>query len=210
MNLFFDLDGTLLDAKLRVYTLFCALSQQKELDFEAYWELKKRKISHSELLASRWGFSSAAIHEFQHAFLQHIESPQYLDIDTPIAGVEPFLHHLKAQGHRLFIVTARQTRASVNYQIDRWKWTSLFDQVLVTEHQHTKEDLMRPWITHPSDAIMLGDTCKDVQAGKALHIPTVAVLSGFLSRASLEAYQPDYILDSVCDLPQTQLLSFHA
>jgi phosphoglycolate phosphatase len=207
MDIFFDLDGTLLDAKLRVFTLFCDLTGQKELDFEAYWELKKSKLSHAVLLETRWGYSVSEIHQFEKEFLAAIETPKYLDIDQQMPDVTSYLHQWKSEKHRLFIVTARQSRASVDYQINRWNWSGLFEQLLVTEQQQTKEALIRPFLLNPSQALMVGDTGKDINTGKALKISTVAVLSGFLSKASLEAYQPDFILDSVCDLAQTKLLS---
>ena len=50
MRIFFDLDGTLINSKLRLYSLFQKLVPQSVLTYNEYWEYKKNKFSHSMLL----------------------------------------------------------------------------------------------------------------------------------------------------------------
>jgi phosphoglycolate phosphatase len=50
------------------------------------------------------------------------------------------------------------------------------------------------------EAVMIGDGPIDIDAGKALGLMTVAVLTGGRGRQELLASQPDLILDSVADL----------
>jgi phosphoglycolate phosphatase len=49
-------------------------------------------------------------------------------------------------------------------------------------------------------AVMVGDGPIDIQAGKALGLKTIAVLTGGDRRQALHASQPDLILNSVADL----------
>ena len=73
-----------------------------------------------------------------------------------------------------------------------------FNQILVTEQKHSKESLIAAHVADRSlQDWMVGDTGKDIQVGKLLNMKTCAVLSGFLSRESLEGYNSDFILDSV-------------
>ena len=57
MKIFFDLDGTLIDSKLRMYNLFQELVPQSNLTFVEYWEYKKNKFSQGAHKARfRWFF----------------------------------------------------------------------------------------------------------------------------------------------------------
>jgi HAD superfamily hydrolase (TIGR01509 family) len=50
--------------------------------------------------------------------------------------------------------------------------------------------------------LYVGDTCSDIQAGKAAGTLTVGVLTGADDYPSLKAEEPDALLESVADLPQ--------
>ena len=50
MNIFFDLDGTLVDASERLYCLFCDLIPECTFTKEEYWDLKRNKINHQKIL----------------------------------------------------------------------------------------------------------------------------------------------------------------
>jgi len=56
--------------------------------------------------------------------------------------------------------------------------------------------------TTPERAIMVGDGAMDIQAGKALGMFSIGVLSGNSSRAQLLAHGADLVLASVADLLQ--------
>ena len=53
MNLFFDLDGTLLNSRKRLYTLFQDLIPESKLSIDEYWDLKRDKIDHKTILMER-------------------------------------------------------------------------------------------------------------------------------------------------------------
>ena len=56
--------------------------------------------------------------------------------------------------------------------------------------------------TTPERTIMVGDGAMDIQAGKALGMFSIGVLSGNSSRAKLLAHGADLVLASVADLLQ--------
>ena len=57
MNIFFDLDGTLIDSRLRLYKLFQDLVSSSNLTFSDYWNLKRNKISHKKILTTKFAYS---------------------------------------------------------------------------------------------------------------------------------------------------------
>jgi len=198
MNLIFDLDGTLIDSRLRLYRLFQRLVPESKLSFTGYWELKQDKISNVTILAREFGFDSAAIECFVSDWMGSIESPEMLAFDTNFPGMHEALDRLGNQA-KLHVCTARQHRQLAIEQIDSLGLLPYFDSVMVTEQRLSKEKLIAPLTGLGPDDWIIGDTGKDIQAGQALGIKTCAVLSGFLSEASLKPYGPDLILPIAAD-----------
>ena len=64
MNLIFDLDGTLIDSRNRLYQLFQRLVPESTLSFEEYWKLKRNKISNKDILIHRFCFKDNKIEQF--------------------------------------------------------------------------------------------------------------------------------------------------
>ena len=87
MKIFFDLDGTLIDSKLRLYSLFQELVPQSVLTFNEYWIFKQNKINHAEILREKFHFDESSISKFEHDWMELIETDSFLKYDTPIDGV---------------------------------------------------------------------------------------------------------------------------
>ena len=199
MNMVFDLDGTLIDSKLRLYRLFQHLATDSTLSYEQYWAFKQKKISNDKLLSSLFGFSEKQITEFTTRWMSLIESQEFLALDSNFAGMESALGVLK-QHADLHVCTARQRRQPVLDQLESLNLAQFFQHVLVTEQICRKETLIATNIPSLSSKDWLvGDTGKDIQVGKSLKLNTCAVLSGFLNREALIEYCPDVILNSVTD-----------
>lgn len=199
MKLIFDLDGTLIDARLRLHRLFCHLVPEAGLDFDAYWALKRDKQGHAAILARQLGWDAEAIASFEQAWLACIEGPRWLALDQVLPGIPDALARLGTQAE-LWLCTARQFRAPVLLQLQTLGLLRHFQQVLVTGQQESKEALVRRSAPRlDSGDWLIGDTGHDVRTAQALGIRSCAVLSGFLGRKQLLAYVPDLLLDSVAD-----------
>jgi len=202
-KIFFDLDGTLIDSKKRLYVLFCDLTQQNKLSFDEYWDLKKAKVCHSSILKDYFGFSELLIKNFNDEWLGLIENSKYLDLDALFSYTEDVLRKL-SKNHELFIVTARQDNEALTQQLRKLKIINYFKQILVTEAKKTKVELLQEYFNDLStNDILVGDTGMDVSAARELGIISVAVLSGFRNREVLLNYNPDYIendIQSIIDI----------
>lgn len=200
MKLFFDLDGTLIDSRKRLYKLFQELIPQSSLSFEEYWKLKRNNIIHSELLSQYFNYKNSEILLFEKTWMTLIEDDDWLNFDKPFEGVYEYLESLKLDDNKIFIVTARHRKDNALTQISNFGWSDLFDEVLVTEQKSPKTELIKPYLKTNETNWMISDTGKDIQIGKQLNLKTAAVLTGFLNKDKLLEYNPDRIVDIVTNL----------
>jgi phosphoglycolate phosphatase len=197
MNLIFDLDGTLIDSKLRLHALFQKLAPSPGLEYSRYWELKRAKISNATILADLFGLGDDKIQTFVTDWMALIEDPEFLALDICLPGAKDTLERLGSFAV-LHACTDRQHELLALAQLERLRIRHYFREVLVTGQRISKELLIRRRIVEFTEHDwIIGDTGRDVLTGRALGIHTCAVLSGFQSRAVLKGYEPDVILDSV-------------
>ncbi|HMU46618.1 MAG TPA: HAD hydrolase-like protein [Chitinophagaceae bacterium] len=201
MNIFFDLDGTLIDSKPRLYYLFQHLIPESRLSYNEYWELKSRKQNHWDILSKYFKFSKLQYDEFERKWMKEIEKEEWLKFDKPLKGITDYLFSISANKKlNLFVVTSRQHKIGVVDQLSNLNLRQYFKDVLVTEQVLSKYDLISQKIKTSSEDWIVGDTGLDIITGKQLGIHTAAVLSGFLNKESLEAYNADIVVDSVLNL----------
>lgn len=200
INIFLDLDGTLIDSKLRLYKLFQSLVTESKLTFSEYWEFKKNKIGHEKILTDLFNYDTDRITNFKRKWLSLIENEDLLSYDTPFEGVTTFLSNLiTTSDYNLFIVTARQFKQKTIAQIESFGWGNMFTDILVTCGKHEKYSLINHSVKTSHFDWFIGDTGKDIQTGKNLGINTCAVLSGFLSKEKLLEYNPDIMINNVVE-----------
>jgi len=195
MQIFFDLDGTLIDSKPRMYKLFQHLVAGSKLSFEDYWNLKRDKVDHETILKKKFLYTTLETDRFKRAWLDAIELPEWLAIDQPFDGVTEFLSALKKK-HQLYLITARQSEERTLWQIARLGWNFIFDEIFVTGLNKEKHLAVRGMVLGDS-GWLVGDSGNDIQTGKVLGLHTAAVLSGILSREKLMKYNPDVVVDHV-------------
>jgi phosphoglycolate phosphatase len=199
MKIFFDLDGTLVDASDRLYQLFQFLVPDSKLTKNSYWELKRNKISHQQILKTQFSYAGERIKTFEQAWLEMIELPEWIALDRPFIKVTEYLSEIKKH-HSLFVITARQSEETATNQLRTYGWATFFDDVLVTKHRQEKSEMMKNKNVEISKDWLVGDTGKDIEAGKKIGLLSAAVLTGFLNREKLLEYNPDIIVNSVVDL----------
>jgi phosphoglycolate phosphatase len=193
MNIFIDLDGTLVDSRRRLYKLFCDLSGSQKLPFHLYWKYKRVARSNEWILAQILGFDTLRIQAFVRGWLEQIESPEYLALDAPFGFARSVLKDLSS-AHALFVLTARRDEHAARAQVDGAGFTPYLTDMLVTGPRRSKIELLsaRRGQAHPED-LVVGDTELDVQVAEAIGAQSVAVLSGFRCRQHLELFKPDFM-----------------
>ncbi len=199
MNYFLDLDGTLIDSKQRLYKLFCYLNPTIHISYEDYWELKKSKVSHRDILTKKFGYSETQFLLFQKLWMSEIEKVKWLNFDQPFEKIEQLLNIL-SKDNSVFLVTSRQFESRVINQLDNFGWLSYFKKILVTRQKIEKFQLIIKNAKVSPEDYIIGDTGKDIETGKKLGINTIAVLSGFLNEKSLLEYNPNHIFGNINEL----------
>ncbi len=196
MNIVFDLDGTLIDARARLYQLFQHLAPESPLSFSEYWAFKRRGLSNADVLADELTWDEPAVVAFTRGWMGLIEAPQFLALDETFPGIAEALARLSERAD-LHLCTARQLPAAARAQLQRLDLNRWFKNVLVTEQHADKQNVLARQLPQlqPGDW-MVGDTGRDIQAGRALGLRTCAVLSGVLDRDTLLMYRPDLVLDT--------------
>jgi phosphoglycolate phosphatase len=197
-NLFIDLDGTIIDARKRVYEVFRFLVPKSNLSFDAYWEIKRAGISNESILINHFNFSDLQIANFISQWMKEIEKENWLELDKPFDNIKSKLQNLK-KNYKLILVTARQSTTNTLKQLKQLQLDTYFDDILITNQTLTKQVIIKQKFDVTSEDLIVGDTGKDIETGKALGIKTVAVLCGFMSASTLEKYNPDYIIQSLTD-----------
>jgi HAD superfamily hydrolase (TIGR01509 family) len=130
-----------------------------------------------------------------------------LDEDTePIDGCLELLHKLYAGGFKLGIATS--SPRALPY-LDRWGVRHVFEVVIgredVTERKPHPESVLRcvaELELEPAEAVYVGDSLIDIEAGQAAGVHTVAVLTGTSTREMLSAASPDYLIETAAELAQ--------
>lgn len=206
MNLFFDLDGTLLDSHERLFQLFQALVPQSTFSFSAYWDLKRFKNDHKTILSKCFGFNDDEIKNFEKLWMSEIEDDKWLLLDKPFPGVTDYLITLKDSGCSLYLTTSRQYKDRVVKQIQDFQWEPLFTGLYVTEQKVSKSGLLSGF-RFTRDCWLIGDTGYDIIEGKKLNFNTVGIYSGFLAKEKLEEYKPDYMYEKVTEFMPDKIIN---
>ena len=197
MKIVFDLDGTLICSKKRLYELFCDLVETKELTFDSYWKLKFLGNTNQDILKNEFKYSEDEIELFVNNWMKNIERDKYLEMDTLINGAESFLCEI-SKSNKLYICTARQSLSQATKQLNKLGVLDFFQEVFVTEQKKTKKQLLIDSdLNFSIEDWFVGDTGHDIMTGKDLGMTTYAVLSGFMSKAKLQLYSPDFIVNDI-------------
>ncbi|BFM11828.1 hypothetical protein R50072_19810 [Simiduia litorea] len=210
MKIIFDLDGTLIDSKLRLYALFCFLAPRVSLTFSEYWQRKFSGMSNLNILSDELGCSKFELDNFLSAWMDLIESETYLALDKPIPGVVGFLEAAHARAD-LYLCTARQYHGRTVDQLKLLGLHDVFIKILVTQQVKSKAELIRSEVgVLSAQDWIIGDMGKDVLVGRELGVSTCAVLTGFMSEERLKEYTPDLMLSSVVDFSTQSNFTFNA
>jgi HAD superfamily hydrolase (TIGR01509 family) len=204
----FDVDGTLADSLEYYYGMACdfvELAGAPPVSRERVFELMGR--GERDLLRKLFpkGFPdldatlARVVRERLGFWLRRMSEET-----EPLDGCVDLLHRLHGGGWRLGIATS--SGRALPY-LDRWGVRHLFDAIVgredVSKRKPDPESIARcvnELGVAPADAVYVGDSPVDIEAGRAAGVHTIGVLTGTSSREVLAAVSPDYILESATGL----------
>lgn len=146
--------------------------------------------------------------DFQNEMLDFYE---YAPDVKPLPDTEDIFLQLKEKGVRIALNTgfSREIADTIVSRF-QWKERGLIDDYIASDeveqgrpHVFMIQQLMQQaGIADPGEVAKIGDTEVDINEGRNAGCGlVVAVTTGAYSREELEAYRPDYILDSLTELP---------
>lgn len=204
MNIFFDLDGTLLDVSKKyhlAHTLAAKKNKLKPLSFKRYWTLKRRKISEDRIIKLDPLLKTFKLYEDERIKL--LENQTILKNDQLFAGIKDLLEKLK-KNSTLYLITLRKNRRSLKDELSRLGIRAYFKTILSASPSNhpvqTKISLLKK-VKFSKEDIMVGDTEVDIITAKKMGIRSVAVMSGIRTRNSLNQFRPDFLIENVLKIP---------
>lgn len=202
-DLFFDLDGTLLDTRQRHYAVYADVLlelQKQALSLEEYWSMKREAIPNVEILARTNAADS--FDQFNRLWNTRIEERCYLQKDQIVEGALPVLTTL-AEQRSLLLVTLRQSEESLHWELQSLGLNQFFESVLVACKPNAdwsdKANLLAAKRIDPS-SWLIGDTEADVLAARAAGLRCCAISWGIRSKEFLVEQRPDILVDHIADI----------
>lgn len=203
----FDLDGTIADSVELFYGFACEVAVDLELpppereDVFALMRTGRSTLTHLVPATISPARVNAAFSARGAQWLR-----RYHDETDPIPGSVETLRRLHASGRVLGIATS--SGRDVPF-LQRWGVRELFSAIVgredVEQRKPAPEVVLRcleRLEVQSEQAIYVGDSPIDIQAGRAAGVATVGVLSGASPQPVLAAEGPDAILASIAELPE--------
>jgi len=204
----FDLDGTLLDSNDCIidswrYTVRSLTGRDitDEEVFQTFGEM---------LPESTRRIMPDVDTEYAMNFFRSYQREIFLDRIKLFDGTEEVLRALKAAGYKVALVTSR-LKSSTERGLAHFGIDSLFDAVLTaSDIDKFKPDpapifaILEMIGSRPEEAILIGDTASDIEAGRAAGVITVLVewSQALPSDKQTEGPTPDFIIKELRDIPK--------
>ena len=198
-----DLDGPVLDGRIRHYQCYSDIlikNGYKPLSIEKYWQLKRGKCNLRRILVKT---DAEELYDlFLKRWLSHIEKKKYLTLDKLQFGAKDTLKNFKRDGFELALVTMRNNKNNLYWQLDKLKLTKYFKKIIVVGSKNglnAKFEPVRQYLKDSSvDKIFwIGDTEADILAANKLGIKIVIVENGLRTREYLKFMGQKFIFESL-------------
>ena len=203
-DLFFDLDGPILDVSEKYYRVYADLVKEygsQPIPKEDYWDYKRRRIPDDTIL----GLSGIQgwVEEYRQLRKSRIETLEYLACDRIWPGVLLMLQEL-ASHTSLILVTLRNSSETLKWELQNLGLLGVFSQVLSAsgdnagvERAQVKVQLVQKAFGLKSfSGWFIGDTETDIHTGQLLGLQTAAVTFGIRTKEQLASVQPNVVLES--------------
>lgn len=169
---FFDLDGTLINPRKRLHTLFVELSGS-QIGFDEYWKCKDKGLNQAQML-EHIGYRYSC-REFNKRWLEEIERKDLLSLDEVFTDVPPLLESLRTYKIKMFIVTNRQSYENLEWELLQFGISGYFDAVISTFQKCSKDEAVVKLGLCTENSVFVGDSEEDMNAARALGINGILI-----------------------------------
>ena len=200
----FDLDGTLINTIDDLANACNILLKRSGVEPRWTMEDYKRFVGNGARLLVKRAFGNKLSEEQldeQYELFKPLYNEIKLDNAFAYDGIKEVVSALKSQGVKLAVCTNKPDLAAVG-MVTAFFGEGVFDVIQgAVDGFPKKPDPTVPRIileklgVSPSETVWIGDSDVDVFSAHNLGCASVAVTWGFRSRESLEAANPDYIID---------------
>ncbi len=217
LRLITDFDGPIIDVSQRYYQVYqeCLDSSRnpnqvvKQLSKEEFWQLKRSRVPEKQI-GMMSGLDETQAQAFAQLRRQTVHTPPYFEYDTLAPGAVAALEKVQQAGIDLAVMTMRRVR-ELDYAFERHDLGRFFPKdrcyCLSNDYVKTRDIDDKPLLMEralvelppASDTWMVGDTEADIITAKKHGVKVIGVLSGIRDRASLEVYQPDWIVKDLSE-----------
>jgi phosphoglycolate phosphatase len=199
-NIFFDLDGTLVDTSLGVFRCYRYAFAKLDIPYPGDNTMQQflgppLREAFTRLLTT----ADNIVIEKAVAIYRERYSPIGVFECTAYPGVPDLLSGLSTKGLRLFVVTTKaKPYADIvvkHLGLDRW-FTDVFGAGLDGQFDDKAEMIQHILSTLDLDAhetVMIGDRERDIRAGKSNGTRTIGVTYGYGFVDEIETARPDWI-----------------
>ena len=198
---FFDFDGTLCDTEADIKDAWRSAIRGLGRDCPHFDAVYRTGPTLDQMVARLFDDATPELVERTRALFKTSYDTSGFPQTHPYAGVPAWLAALKAQGCRLYVATNKRY-SPMGALMAKMGWLTLFDDyysfdMYPGERLKKHELLLRVMKARgidPSDAVMVGDTKGDVDAGKAAGLYTIGCTWGYGTREELEG--ADELIDA--------------
>ncbi len=205
--LLFDLDGTLTDPALGITRSVQFALRRFGINEPDLAKLEK--FIGPPLLDSFCEFYGLTAEESRQALAAYREYYSVTGIyeNEVYAGIPNLLARARRDGYRVIMATSKPEMYACRL-MQHFGLAPYFTCIAGADMGEKRADkrsvilsaMEREGITDPSEAVMIGDRCFDVEGGRRLGMATVGVLYGYGSREELETSGADAIAATVAEL----------
>ena len=222
IGIIFDLDGTLLDST----GLISRIPEELAIKYEVSIDETTSDDIQKEILKTIQGRSTKfLILRLIFYVAKKYRVPWYLRIrylkdagalykqfikHVPLfPGVKDTINFLIKNGFPIAINTTSSRKEVFDRFESRMEFLDFFNDMIITRsdvknlkpHPESIQILRAKMGIHIKKIVMVGDMDADIHAGINSGCTTVGVLSGFASKEMMKEYNPDFIIESVRELP---------
>jgi pyrophosphatase PpaX len=201
----FDMDGTLLDSIELIVEGMVYAYDGREGPRPTRAEWKALIGTPLDTMLARWSLGEDDV-QFLRGRYREFQLREHDRLVRLYPGVEQVLRDLHYQGHPLAIVSSKLQRG-IRKSMDHYGLTPLFDVLVgleqTTQHKPHPEPVLyalEKLDVAAKDALFVGDSPHDVEAGNGAGVTTVAVPWGAYSRNEIDVANPAMWIENISEL----------